>query len=277
MTNPSNAVGTNAAYNGRTSVNAVNDVLASYSGRGIMSGWAVAPSSGLTVQLGGTDGIRDAAIAEDDNGNRTTINNISGLPIEVTLNEAPEEGSRIDLLVAYVNNPAQVETTNRSVDNPQTCGLITVSGSATATPTAPTESDIRSAITADGASGSTAYFVVLGSVTVGAGVTDITADAVTQGAAAVPGGGGEGAVTETFTITAATWAELADASPYKFSASVTAETAISPAAQVELINNQAVLFANYGFAIAAVSGQNIVFYALKTPEDAVTLTVEIGG
>lgn len=277
MTNPSNAVGTNAAYNGRTSVNAVNDVLASYSGRGIMSGWAVAPSSGLTIQLGGTDGIRDAAIAEDDNGNRTTINNISGLPIEVTLNEAPEEGSRIDLLVAYVNNPAQVETTNRSVDSPQTCGLITVSGSATATPTAPTESDIRSAITADGASGSTAYFVVLGSVTVGAGVTDITADAVTQGAAAAPGGGEEGAVTETFTITAASWAELANASPFTVSASVTATTAIDATSTVELVNNQAVLFANYGFAIGSISGQNIVFYALEAPEVDITLTVEIGG
>lgn len=277
MTNPSNAVGTNAAYNGRTSVNAVNDVLASYSGRGIMSGWAVAPSSGLTIQLGGTDGIRDAAIAEDDNGNRTTINNISGLPIEVTLNEAPEEGSRIDLLVAYVNNPAQVETTNRSVDNPQTCGLITVSGSATATPTAPTESDIRSAITADGASGSTAYFVVLGSVTVGAGVTDITADAIAQGEKATTGVEYDDGDLETYTIPAANWSDLSDADPFTAYASVTATHPITSETIVELYNDQAVLFANSGFVIGSVSGQNIVFYAISAPEEEVNLKVRLKG
>ena len=52
MTNPNNAVGTNAAYGGRTSVNAFNDDLTIYS-RGILSGWACSPKSGMTVQIGG--------------------------------------------------------------------------------------------------------------------------------------------------------------------------------------------------------------------------------
>lgn len=274
MTNPDNAVGTNAAYNGRTSVNAINDVLASYTGRGIMNGWTVAPSSGLTIQVGGAGEARDAAIAEDDNGNRTTINNISGVPIEVTLNEADATNTRIDAIVAYVNNPARVETSNRSVDNPQTCGLIVVAGTPSATPTAPNEAAIRTAITADGASGTTAYYVVLGAVAVGAGVTDITGDAITQGRSAVATG--SPTVTEGFNIPAANWSALSDASPFTVSASVTASAEITTNSTVELINNQAVLFANYGFAIGAVSGQNIVFYAIDTPEAAVNLTVEIG-
>lgn len=45
MTNPNNAVGTNGAYNGRTSVNAFNDNLAVYTSRGVISGWAMAPDS----------------------------------------------------------------------------------------------------------------------------------------------------------------------------------------------------------------------------------------
>ena len=80
MTNPNNAVGTNGAFGGRTSVNAFNDGLASYSA-GIMSGWACEPSSGLTVVLGGDGNTRDVAIAEDNAGNKTTINNIFSITI----------------------------------------------------------------------------------------------------------------------------------------------------------------------------------------------------
>jgi hypothetical protein len=56
-----------------------------------------------------------------------------------------------------------------------------VSGTASASPTAPTDSQIRSAITADGASGTTAYYVVLATVTIPAGTTDITTDNIANG------------------------------------------------------------------------------------------------
>lgn len=182
MSNPANAVGTNAAYGGRTSVNAFNDDLAVYS-RGIMSGWDCAPSSGLTVALGGNGNTRDVAVAEDNAGNKTTINNISGSPVSVTMSAAPGANSRIDAIVAYVDNPPQGSST--IADNYEACGLIAVSGTAATNPVAPNDSAIRSAITADGASGTTAYYVILAYITIESGTTDITSDMITAGAAAM--------------------------------------------------------------------------------------------
>lgn len=180
-TNPNNAVGTNAAYGGRTSVKAFNDNIGAYS-RGILSGWACSPSSGMTVALGGNGTTRDIAIAEDVSGNKITVNNISEAPISVTMSAAPSSNSRIDLIVAYVDNPPQGSAT--ALDNPAACGLITVNGTAAANPVAPNESAIRTAITADGASGSTAYYVVLATVTVPTGTTDLTSDNIAAGPSA---------------------------------------------------------------------------------------------
>lgn len=177
-TNPNNAVGTNGAFGGRTSVNAFNDDLSAYSA-GIMSGWACSPSSGLTVVLGGDGTTRDVAIAEDNAGNKTTINNISGSPISVTVGNAPNNNSRIDSIVAYVDNPPQGSAT--ATDNYGACGLIVVSGAVASTPVAPNDSAIRTAITADGASGTTAYYVVLANVTVASGTTDIVSDNIASG------------------------------------------------------------------------------------------------
>lgn len=184
MTNPNNAVGTNAAYNGRTSVNARNDDLAGLLSAGILSGWAISPSEGMTLNVGGDSAVRDVAVVEDPAGNRTTVNNISGAPISVTIPGAPTAGSRIDAIVAYVTNPPQGQSDE--IDNPGACGLIVVSGTAASTPAVPSSSEIRSAITEDGASGSTVYFVVLGTVTVASGTTAITEDAISNGAPTGP-------------------------------------------------------------------------------------------
>lgn len=178
MINPNNAVGTNAAYGGRTSVNAFNDDLSAYS-RGVLSGWACAPSSGLTVALGGNGTTRDVAVAEDVTGNKTSINNISGAPIEVTIDAAPASNSRIDVIVAYVDSTLQGSAT--VTDNYGVCGLITVSGTASSSPSAPSESAIRSAITADGAAGATAYYVVLAKITIASGTTDLTTSNISAG------------------------------------------------------------------------------------------------
>lgn len=179
MTNPNNAVGTNGAFNGRTSVNAFNDVMAAFGSRGILSGWAISPNSGMTIAIGGSGITRDAAVAEDNAGNKTSINNISQAPISLTIAGAPVSNSRIDAIVAYVDNPPTGAAT--VTDNYGACGLLDVQGVVAGTPTAPDESTIRTAITADGASGTTAYYAVLGYVTVGTGTTDITADMITAG------------------------------------------------------------------------------------------------
>lgn len=177
-TNPDNAIGTNAAYSGRTSVNAFNDDLAAYS-RGILTGWNCQVGTGLTVILGGGHSVRDVAIAEDNAGNKTTINNISLDEVPVTLDTAPGANSRIDLIVAYVDNPPQ--GSNSTADNPEACGIIPVAGTPAVDPQAPDDNAIRTAITADGASGTTAYYVVLATVIVPTGTTDLIPGYIQQG------------------------------------------------------------------------------------------------
>lgn len=82
-------------------------------------------------------------------------------------------------------------------------------------------------------------------------------------------------VTETLTIESTSWSELSDSSPYTYNATVTATTTIGTDSIVELINNQAVLFATYGFAIGSISGQNITIYSIGQPSTSVTLTVGV--
>ena len=189
MTNPNNAIGTNGAFGGRTSVNAFNDNLSAWT-RGVMSGWACEPDSGMTVALGGDSSVRDVAIAEDDAGNKTSINNISLAPVQVTIPGAPASNTRIDSIVAYVDNPPQGTAT--ITDNYESCGIIVVSGTPTSSPVPPNESTIRTAITADGATGATAYYVVLANVSVANGTTDITSGEIMAGD--VSGLNGEGVV-----------------------------------------------------------------------------------
>lgn len=201
-TNPNNAVGTNGAFGGRTSVNAFNDVLSIFNGRGIVQGWDMAPNEGMIINIGGDGTTRDVAVAEDNIGNKTTINNISEEPIALTIPAAPAASSRIDAVVAYVDNPAQGSATE--TDNPAACGLIVVEGTVTTTPTAPDEEAIRTAITADGGAGTVAYYVVLGTVTVASGTTDISANMLTKGGyAAVKSDNVDSATWHTFDVTTA--------------------------------------------------------------------------
>ena len=181
MTNPNNAIGTNGAFSGRTSPNALNDILGAFS-KGIVSGWTCSPKTGMTVQLGGSASTRDVALAEDNAGNKLTIDNRSGAPVEVTLSGAPATNNRIDAIVAYVDNPSTGDDT--TTDNPTACGIIAVSGTVAANPTAPTDAQIRSAITTDGATGGVAYYVVLATILVGTNVTTIGSGVITQGAIA---------------------------------------------------------------------------------------------
>ncbi len=80
---------------------------------------------------------------------------------------------------------------------------------------------------------------------------------------------------ETFTVN--TWSVLANKAPFTHSATVTATELISTDTLVELINNDAMAFATYGFAIGSVSGQTIIIYSVTQPPESVELLVEIGG
>ena len=326
MTNPDNKVGCNAAFQGRTSPNAFNDYLQTFDGRGLISGWACAPSSGMTVVVGGTDGVRDVAIVEDDVGNYMTLNNRTTLPVPATLEAADADNPRIDVIVGYVDNPPEILEDSPTVDNPTICGLIPITGTPAAEPSAPNDSAIRTAITADGASGTTAYYVILGTVEVAAGATEITAEDITGGHTAVPDSGlvpgnniqingrtisatdttyaaGNGLVlsggefsvdtatiapmnyvntrindtaigsTESYTITIADWSTMSGIQPFYYQATITAAYTIDNNTIVELINDQAINFAKYGFAIGAVSGQIITIYATNEVVNSVTLKI----
>ena len=89
--------------------------------------------------------------------------------------------------------------------------------------------------------------------------------------------GGGGGTTETATIATGSWSALASSSPYTYSATVTLATTIGNDSTVELINNQAVLFANFGFAIGAIAGQNVTIYSIDKPSASVTLTFNVEG
>ena len=290
-TNPGSVVGTNAAYGGRTSVKAFNDALAMLGGRGILSGWECTPVTGMTVQLGGDGVVRDVAIAENATGDRTTINNRSEMPIELTLEEAPETGSRIDAIVAYVVDPPIGTATY--VDNPDAVGLIVVSSLAATTPAKPDESAIRTAITLDGASGESAYYVILAYITVAEGATNITASDIEAGSGAAK----EIAIdnemslastnpvenraitsamqgdTETYSIATSSWNERSNIEPFAYSANLTADHPITANTIAELYNDNATAFAKYGFAIGAISNQTVTIYALKLPDAAVSITI----
>lgn len=192
MTNPNNAIGTNGAFSGRTSPNALNDITGAFT-KGIVSGWNCAPKTGMTIQLGGSASVRDVALAEDNAGNKLTINNRSGAPVEVTLDGAPSTNNRIDAIVAYVDNPSTGD--DNTTDNPTACGIISVKGTVAANPVAPTDAQIRSAITTDGATGGVAYYVVLATILVGTNVTTIGSGVITQGATSGTTALANGAVT----------------------------------------------------------------------------------
>lgn len=184
MTNPNNAVGTIGAYGGRTSVEALNDVLSAFDGRGIVNGFNAEPTTGLTVAIGGGSS-RDVAIAEDNNGDKTTINNRSGAPINVTMASAHATLYRGDSIVVYTNNPPQV--TETLSDNPSACGIIPVQGTTASSAsgvTFPTNAQIRSAITADGGLGTSAYYTILANVTLSPNMSTLTSSAIQQGARA---------------------------------------------------------------------------------------------
>lgn len=305
MTNPDNKLGVNAAFMGRTAPNTFNAELQSWTGRGIVSGFAVTPVSGMTVSIGAADGVPDVAIVEDDIGNRLIMNNRTTVAIEQTLSDAPDTGSRIDAIVIYTNNPPEVLEQIPTVDNPTVCAMLVVEGEASATPAAPDDTAIRTAITADDASGATAYYAVVAYVTVENGVTDITSGEIEAGPGSYPDPAlqagtnvqidgrtisatdttytaGTGlnlasntfsadttvlatqtnladkavGVTESYTIADTDWTEAAGISPFTYSTNISSSYTILDSSIVELINNQAVLFANYGFAIGSVSSSS---------------------
>lgn len=84
-------------------------------------------------------------------------------------------------------------------------------------------------------------------------------------------------IVESFSIPITNWTTLENADPYTYSTTVNITSALSTNSIVELINNQPVLFATYGFAIGNISGQVATIYSIGQPSESVTLTLGVTG
>ena len=82
---------------------------------------------------------------------------------------------------------------------------------------------------------------------------------------------------EAYAIADTDWTALPGASPYTYSADVTATYAIGNDTIVELINDNPVLFSTYGFAIGAVNSQTVTIYSVGAPSSSVSLTINYKG
>lgn len=85
--------------------------------------------------------------------------------------------------------------------------------------------------------------------------------------------------TETLTIADTDWSALSSSDPYDYSATVSVTATIGANSTVELINDAAVDFATYGFAIGAVDTANntVTFYSIGAPSASKTLKVNVKG
>ena len=78
---------------------------------------------------------------------------------------------------------------------------------------------------------------------------------------------------ETFTISS--WTADNAISPFEYKATVIATRTIDNDTIVELINDNAILFATYNFSIGSVTGQNITIYVTSEPTSDVTLKIRL--
>ena len=180
MSNPSNVLGTPNALGGRTSTQGFSAGINGAFSAGITTGFRVRQNSpiGMSVLVGSDSGIADQAIVKDGNGNIFPILNNSQTPIVVTIPVANASNPRIDSIVIYRDT---VKTSNYDdFDSPGLVGIIVASGSATSSPSIPTDSAIRTAITADGATGASAAYTIIANVRVNAGSTTIATSSITQ-------------------------------------------------------------------------------------------------
>lgn len=183
MTNPDNIVRVRARNGGRASVYEANGWCQAY-GSGILDGTGVVQntSANMTVLVGGSSSKPDVLIAENPSGYKIALDLVGQQPVTIT---APASNSRISAIVAYTDDLALESTEDTVTGSPASCGLIVVNGSSSASPSAPTDTQIRNAITSDGATGSQASYAVIATITVASNATTITDPLITRNQAGV--------------------------------------------------------------------------------------------
>lgn len=183
MTNPSNMVRVRARNGGRASVYEANGWAQAFSS-GLVEGHGVTQntSADMKVLVGGSATNPDVALAQNPAGYKIALDIVSQQAITLT---APASNSRISAIVAYTDDLSLATTEDTVTGSPASCGLIVVNGTASANPTAPTDAQIRTAITSDGATGSQACYCVIATVLVASGTSVITNSLITTNMAGI--------------------------------------------------------------------------------------------
>lgn len=172
MTNPDDIVRVRARNGGRASVYEANG-WAQFFKTGLLEGNGVVQNTvpDMNVLVGGSTAKPDVLIATNPSGYKVALDVVGQQAIAIT---APGSDSRISSIVAYTDDLSLASTETNITGSPSTCGLIVVNGATSATPSAPDDTDIRTAITADGATGSQAAYCVIAEIEVESTTTTIT-------------------------------------------------------------------------------------------------------
>lgn len=177
MTNPDNIVRVRARNGGRASVYEANGWAQAYTS-GLLEGNGVTQntSADMNVLVGGSATKPDVVLAINPADYRIGLDIVGQQAIAIT---APASNSRISAIVAYTDDLSLATTEDTVTGSPSSCGLIVVNGTASASPSEPTDNQIRTAITADGATGSQASYCIIATILVESTTTTITDSMIT--------------------------------------------------------------------------------------------------
>jgi len=183
MTNPDNIVRVRARNGGRASVYEANGWAQAFSA-GLFEGNGVLQntSADMNVLVGGSATKPDVVLATNPAGYKIALDLVGQRAVAIT---APASNSRISAIVAYTNDLSVASTQTNITGSPASCGLIVVNGSTASSPVAPTDAQIRSAITADGATGSQASYCVIATIKVASNTTIINDNLITNNIAVI--------------------------------------------------------------------------------------------
>ena len=181
MTNPDNIVRVRARNGGRASVYEANGWAQAFSA-GLVEGNGVIQNTSpdMNVLVGGSTTKPDVILATNPAGYKIALDIVGQQAVAIT---APATNSRISSIVAYTDDLALATTEDTVTGSPASCGLIVVNGTTSGSPTAPDDGTIRSAITADGATGSQAAYCIIANITVSSATTAITNSLISMNSA----------------------------------------------------------------------------------------------
>ena len=141
------------------------------SGRGIVRNTV----ADMNVLVGGSADNPDVVIASLPSGYNIALDLVGQQVVRLT---APATNKRIASIIAYSDNLALNSTDTTTTGSPSSCGMLVVYGATSTNPTPPTDTQIRQAVTQDGATGSQAVVAVIANITIESATTTITDDMI---------------------------------------------------------------------------------------------------